>query len=224
MRTWFDDVLFGRIRAAGSSADAPHSGIENPLILGHDMVCPTTIVETIVAVGAISDEIHPAWCSHHGFIGHRPMLGRSGAWSVLLHPPFATYRATCARISSMAIEILLIQGWSLGSVYALVGFGFVATYKTNKVLNFTLPFLGAAGALILSSLVSDGGFGIARFRGKKPTDLDRRSPGWVGAVPCHRACTGGRNRRSRRTPRHPTAFWSLPVHLDDGHTYRSAHS
>ena len=80
----------------------------------------------------------------------------------------------------MAIEILLIQGWSLGSVYALVGFGFVATYKTNKVLNFTLPFLGAAGALILSSLVSDGGFGINRRRGKNPlTSIAGHPVGWV---------------------------------------------
>ena len=80
----------------------------------------------------------------------------------------------------MAIEILLIQGWSLGSVYALVGFGFVATYKTNKVLNFTLPFLGAAGTLILSSLVSDGGFGVRRLRGKNPLTLIADHPvGWV---------------------------------------------
>lgn len=80
----------------------------------------------------------------------------------------------------MAIEILLIQGWSLGSVYALVAFGFVATYKTNKILNFTLPFLGAAGALIMSSLVSDGAFGISSLRGKNPlTSIADHPVGWM---------------------------------------------
>ena len=80
----------------------------------------------------------------------------------------------------MRMEILLIQGWAMGSAYALVAFGFVATYKTSKALNFSLPGLGAAGALILASLLSDGAFGIRALRGKSPVPALASHPaGWV---------------------------------------------
>ena len=80
----------------------------------------------------------------------------------------------------MAFEILWIQGWALGSVYALVAFGFVATYKTNRLLNFMLPFFGAGGALIMSSLVSDGAFGVQSLRGKNPlTSIADHPLGWA---------------------------------------------
>ena len=80
----------------------------------------------------------------------------------------------------MAFEILFIQGWALGSVYALVAYGFVATYRTNRLLNFMLPFFGAAGVLILSSLLSDGAFGIRSLRGKNPlTSVADHPVGWI---------------------------------------------
>ncbi len=80
----------------------------------------------------------------------------------------------------MAFEIILIQGWALGSVYALVAFGFVATYKANKVLNFMLPFFGAAGALIMASLVTDGALGVESLRGKNPlTSIADHPIGWT---------------------------------------------
>lgn len=80
----------------------------------------------------------------------------------------------------MRNEVLLIHGWALGSVYALVAFGFVATYKTSKALNFALPSLGATGALILASLLSDGAFGIDALRGKSPfPEMARHPLGWV---------------------------------------------
>lgn len=80
----------------------------------------------------------------------------------------------------MRTEILLIHGWAMGSVYALVAFGFVATYKTSKALNFSLPYLGAAGALILASLLSDGAFGIDALEGTSPfPDMARHPLGWV---------------------------------------------
>ena len=80
----------------------------------------------------------------------------------------------------MTIEILLIRGWAIGSVYALVAFGFVATYKTSKALNFALPYLGAAGALILASLLTDGAFAIQALEGRSPLPALARHPlGWV---------------------------------------------
>lgn len=81
---------------------------------------------------------------------------------------------------TMKVEILLINGWALGSVYALVAFGFVATYKTSKALNFSLPFLGATGALILASLLSDGAFGIKALKGRSPfPEMASHPVGWV---------------------------------------------
>lgn len=80
----------------------------------------------------------------------------------------------------MATEILLIQGWALGSVYALVAFGFVATYSSNRLLNFALPYLGAAGLLAMSSLLSDGAFGVSSLRGKNPLTRAADHPiGWL---------------------------------------------
>lgn len=80
----------------------------------------------------------------------------------------------------MTFEILLIRGWAIGSVYALVAFGFVATYKTSKALNFALPHLGAVGALILASLLTDGAFAIQALEGKSPLPALARHPiGWV---------------------------------------------
>jgi len=92
----------------------------------------------------------------------------------------------------MRIEILFINGWAMGSVYALVAFGFVATYKTSKALNFSLPHLGAAGALILASLLSDGAFGIEALAGRSPLPEVASHPlGWVLCFGLALALVGG---------------------------------
>jgi branched-chain amino acid transport system permease protein len=65
------------------------------------------------------------------------------------------------------VEITL-SGLALGSIYAVVAFGFVVVYKTSRVLNFAHGALGAAGGLMLASLVTDGGLGIGRLAGANP--------------------------------------------------------
>ncbi len=68
----------------------------------------------------------------------------------------------------MPFDTLLINGFALGSVYALIAFGFVAVYKTNRILNFAHAPVGALGALLMASLLSDGSFGVQRFAGQNP--------------------------------------------------------
>ncbi len=63
---------------------------------------------------------------------------------------------------------VVVNGLALGSVYAVVAFGFVIVYKTSRVLNFAHGVLGAAGALALASLVTDGGLGIGPLAGANP--------------------------------------------------------
>lgn len=62
----------------------------------------------------------------------------------------------------------VINGTALGAIYALVALGFVIVYKTTNVLNFAHGSLGAAGGLIMASLVTDGGFGIESLAGLNP--------------------------------------------------------
>ena len=59
-------------------------------------------------------------------------------------------------------------GLGLGSIYAMVAIGFVIVYKTSGVLNFAHGTLGAAGGLIMASLVADDGLGIGPLRGANP--------------------------------------------------------
>jgi branched-chain amino acid transport system permease protein len=61
-----------------------------------------------------------------------------------------------------------IGGLGLGSIYAMVAIGFVIVYKTSGVLNFAHGTLGAAGGLIMASLVTDGGLGIDPLAGANP--------------------------------------------------------
>ncbi len=63
---------------------------------------------------------------------------------------------------------VLVNGLALGSIYALVALGFVVVYKTSRVLNFAHAAIGAAGGLIMASLVTDGGLGIKAFAGANP--------------------------------------------------------
>ncbi len=80
----------------------------------------------------------------------------------------------------MAFETLLINGLSLGSVYALIAFGFVAVYKTNRILNFAHAPIGALGALMLVSLTTDGAMGNQSLRGKNPlASIASHPAGWL---------------------------------------------
>lgn len=69
--------------------------------------------------------------------------------------------------TTVAIEVL-VGGLGLGSIYAMVAIGFVTIYTTSGFLNFAHGTLGAAGGLILASLVSDGALGIAPLAGRNP--------------------------------------------------------
>lgn len=73
-----------------------------------------------------------------------------------------------------------INGAAIGSIYAVVALGFVLVYKTSNVLNFAHGAIGAAGALMLASLVTDGGLGIGRLEGLNPLTSSAGSVwGWV---------------------------------------------
>ncbi len=92
----------------------------------------------------------------------------------------------------MPFETLLINGLSLGSVYALIAFGFVAVYKTNRILNFAHAPLGALGALILASLISDGAMGIRLLRGDNPlTAIADHPAGWASCLVLALLMAGG---------------------------------
>lgn len=63
---------------------------------------------------------------------------------------------------------ILARGSAVGAAYAVVALGFVVVYRSTRVLNFCHGALGAAGAVIMASLVGDGGLGIERWRGLNP--------------------------------------------------------
>ena len=63
---------------------------------------------------------------------------------------------------------ILVEGLGIGSIYAIVAMGFVVIYKTSRVLNFAHGAIGAAGGLIMASLVTDGGLGISQLRDANP--------------------------------------------------------
>ncbi|MFZ9041654.1 MAG: branched-chain amino acid ABC transporter permease [Ilumatobacteraceae bacterium] len=66
------------------------------------------------------------------------------------------------------LVLVLTRGVALGSMYAVVGLGFVVVYRSTRVLNFAHGALGAAGAVVMASLVGDGGFGVDGWRGANP--------------------------------------------------------
>ena len=67
-----------------------------------------------------------------------------------------------------AVIEVLIGGLGLGSVYAVAAIGFAIVYRATGVLNLAAGTIGATGALILASLIGDGGFGIAALAGANP--------------------------------------------------------
>lgn len=68
-------------------------------------------------------------------------------------------------------------------MYGLVGFGFVSVFKTNRILNFAHAPVAAAGAVVMSSLLTDGALGIERFRGLNPiTSITDGLAGWLLAL------------------------------------------
>jgi branched-chain amino acid transport system permease protein len=69
----------------------------------------------------------------------------------------------------MSTAILIItRGVATGSMYGVVALGFVVVYRATRVLNFAHGALGAAGGVLMASLVGDGGLGIVRWRGANP--------------------------------------------------------
>jgi branched-chain amino acid transport system permease protein len=69
----------------------------------------------------------------------------------------------------MSTAIMIVtRGVAIGLVYGVVGLGFVVVYRATRVLNLAHGALGAAGAVMMASLVGDGGLGIERWRGANP--------------------------------------------------------
>jgi branched-chain amino acid transport system permease protein len=57
----------------------------------------------------------------------------------------------------------LMKALALGSVYVMMGLGFVIIFKGTQVLNFAASALSMAGAMFMSILVADGGFPFLPF-------------------------------------------------------------
>jgi len=57
----------------------------------------------------------------------------------------------------------LVKSLALGSVYILIGLGFVIIFKATQVLNFAAGALSMAGAMFLTILLADGGFPFLPF-------------------------------------------------------------
>lgn len=51
----------------------------------------------------------------------------------------------------------LVKGLALGSIYAILGLGFVIVFKGTQVLNFASGGIAMAGAIFMSILIADGG-------------------------------------------------------------------
>jgi branched-chain amino acid transport system permease protein len=64
--------------------------------------------------------------------------------------------------------IIVTRGLAIGLMYGVVALGFVVVYRATRVLNFAHGALGAAGAVIMASMVGDGGLGVERWRGLNP--------------------------------------------------------
>lgn len=69
----------------------------------------------------------------------------------------------------MSTAILIVtRGVAIGLMYGVVALGFVVVYRATRVLNLAHGAIGAAGAVIMASMVGDGGLGIVRWRGANP--------------------------------------------------------
>lgn len=66
------------------------------------------------------------------------------------------------------LVIVATRGLAIGLMYGVVALGFVVVYRATRVLNFAHGALGAAGAVMMASMVGDGGLGIERWRGLNP--------------------------------------------------------
>jgi branched-chain amino acid transport system permease protein len=67
-----------------------------------------------------------------------------------------------------ALIEITVRGLAVGSMYGVVALGFVVVYRSTRVLNFAHGALGAAGGVLMGSMVGDGGLGIVRWRGANP--------------------------------------------------------
>ena len=57
----------------------------------------------------------------------------------------------------------VMKSIALGSIYAIVGLGFVIIFKGTQVLNFAHGAIAMSGAIFMSILVSDGGLPFLPF-------------------------------------------------------------
>lgn len=71
-------------------------------------------------------------------------------------------------VAAIGLPTMLLNGINLGSIYALIAFGYVVVYRTNKILNFAHAPISALGALAVVSMTTDGGFGITALGGRNP--------------------------------------------------------
>lgn len=79
----------------------------------------------------------------------------------------------------MSTTILIVtRGVAVGLMYGVVALGFVVVYRATRVLNLAHGAIGAAGAVMMASMVGDGGLGIVRWRGLNP--LNRFADSIVG--------------------------------------------
>lgn len=67
-----------------------------------------------------------------------------------------------------ALIEITVRGIAVGSMYGVVALGFATVYRATGILNFAHGTLGAAGAVLMGSMVGDGGLGIVRLRGANP--------------------------------------------------------
>lgn len=78
------------------------------------------------------------------------------------------------------VVMVLTRGVALGLMYGVVALGFVVVYRATKVLNFAHGAIGAAGGVIMASMVGDGGLGVERWRGANPIGRSADSfHGWA---------------------------------------------
>lgn len=66
------------------------------------------------------------------------------------------------------LVLVATRGTAIGLMYGVVALGFVVVYRATRVLNFAHGAIGAAGGVIMASMVGDGGLGIVRWRGLNP--------------------------------------------------------
>lgn len=76
------------------------------------------------------------------------------------------------------LVIVASRGLAIGVMYGVVALGFVVVYRATRVLNFAHGALGAAGAVMMASLVGDGGLGVERWRGLNPVGSETVA-GWT---------------------------------------------